>query len=35
VVDAIARQDADGAAAAVRALFAPLLATLDSMLAPS
>ncbi|MGE5477227.1 MAG: FadR/GntR family transcriptional regulator [Bacteroidales bacterium] len=33
VLDAIARQDADGAAAAVRALFAPLLATLDSMVA--
>lgn len=32
VLNAIARRDADGAAAAVRALFAPLLATLDSLL---
>lgn len=32
VLDAIARRDADGAAAAVRALFAPLLATLDRLL---
>lgn len=32
VVDAIARQDADAAAAAVRGLFAPLLETLDSPL---
>lgn len=32
VLDAIARQDADAAAAAVRALFAPLLATLHTLL---
>lgn len=32
VLDAIARRDADGAAAAVRALFAPLLASLDRLL---
>lgn len=32
VLDAIIRRDADGAAAAVRALFAPLLATLDQLL---
>lgn len=32
VLEAIARRDADGAAAAVRALFAPLLASLDSLL---
>lgn len=32
VLDAIARQDADGAAAAVRGLFTPLLEKLDSLL---
>jgi DNA-binding FadR family transcriptional regulator len=32
LLNAIARRDADGAAAAVRALFAPLLATLDTLL---
>ncbi len=32
VLDAIVRRDADGAAAAVRALFAPLLETLDRLL---
>lgn len=35
VLEAVARGDADGAAQAVRALFGPLLATLDSLLVKS